>query len=205
MNAASLFIIIAPSGAGKTSLVHALTESLTNMAVSISHTTRAMRPNEVEGENYFFIDQDTFDGMVEAGVFLEHASVFGLSYGTSKAWVESTLAAGIDVILEIDWQGAHQVKKLLPNSVGIFILPPSRQSLSDRLHKRGQDSDEVIERRLREATLEMKHAKDFDYVVINEDFDDALSDLKAIFQARRLQITQWTPIKQAFLETLIHN
>ncbi len=203
MNAASLYIIIAPSGAGKTSLVHALVASQSNVAVSISYTTRPMRPGEVDGENYFFVNQATFDEMVDANVFLEHASVFGLSYGTSKAWVEETLAAGVDVILEIDWQGAQQVKKLLPSSVGIFILPPSRQSLSDRLHKRGQDAPEVIERRLREATLEMQHAKDFDYVVINEDFEMALSDLKAIFQARPLQTSQWTDKKQVFLEGLL--
>ena len=204
MNAASLFIIIAPSGAGKTSLVQALVENVSNIAVSVSHTTRPMRPNEIDGENYFFISQPEFDRMVDDNVFLEHATVFGLSYGTSRDWVEKTLDAGIDVILEIDWQGAKQVKALFPNSVGIFILPPSRESLSERLHKRGQDAPDVIERRLKEATQEMQHAKDFDYTVINEDFATALSDLRAIFQARRLQVSQWTPIKEAFWQTLLH-
>ncbi|WP_349570878.1 guanylate kinase [Azotobacter salinestris] len=182
----TLYIISAPSGAGKTSLVKALIDALPQVRVSVSHTTRNMRPGEVEGVNYHFVDRPTFLGMLERGEFLEHAEVFGNLYGTSQLWLEQTLAEGYDLILEIDWQGAQQVRKLLPQAQSIFILPPSQEALRHRLTNRGQDSDEIIERRMREAVSEMSHYVEYDYLVINDNFAHALEDLKSIFRARQL-------------------
>ena len=182
----TLYIISAPSGAGKTSLVKALIDALPQVRVSVSHTTRGMRPGEVEGVNYHFVERPTFLGMLERGEFLEYAEVFGNLYGTSQVWVEQTLAAGSDLILEIDWQGAQQVRRLLPQAQSIFILPPSQEALRQRLTNRGQDSDEIIERRMREAVSEMSHYLEYDYLVINDDFAHALEDLKSIFRARQL-------------------
>lgn len=183
----TLYVFAAPSGAGKTSLVKALVEQLNGIEVSISHTTRAPRPGEVDGVNYHFTDVDAFNAMVQAGAFLEHAQVFDNFYGTAQANIEQRLAAGVDVILEIDWQGARQVRQQFPDSLGVFILPPSRQALEDRLRGRGQDDDDVIARRMRDAVSEMSHFAEFDFVVINDDFDIALQDLKAIITANRLR------------------
>lgn len=183
----SLFIFSAASGAGKTSLVKALLQSISDIGVSVSHTTRAARPGEVDGTDYHFTDVKTFQEMAAQGAFLEHAQVFDNYYGTSQAYVEQSLAQGRDVILEIDWQGAQQVRKLIPGSVGVFILPPSRAELESRLRGRGQDSDEIIERRMRDAVKEMSHYGEYDYLLVNDDFDTALNELRAIVVAQRLR------------------
>ena len=182
----TLYIISAPSGAGKTSLVKALIDSEPQIRVSVSHTTRAMRPGEVEGVNYHFVGREQFLAMIDNSELLEHAEVFGNLYGTSQAWVEQTLHEGFDLILEIDWQGAQQVRRLMPQSKSIFILPPTQEALRHRLTNRGQDSGEIIEHRMREAVSEMSHYVEYDYLLINDDFAHALSDLKAIFRANQL-------------------
>ncbi|MHA6491613.1 guanylate kinase [Pseudomonas borbori] len=182
----TLYIISAPSGAGKTSLVKALIDSEALIRVSVSHTTRAMRPGEIDGVNYHFTTREQFHTMLDNSDFLEHAEVFGNLYGTSQAWVEQTLAEGYDLILEIDWQGAQQVRRLMPQAKSIFILPPTQEALRHRLTNRGQDSSEIIERRMREAVSEMSHYVEYDYLLINDDFAHALSDLKAIFRANQL-------------------
>lgn len=183
----TLYIVSAPSGAGKTSLVKALIDAMPQVRVSVSHTTRAMRPGEAEGVNYHFVEREQFILMLERGEFLEHAEVFGNLYGTSQRCLEQILAEGFDLILEIDWQGAQQVRRLLPQSRSIFILPPSQEALRQRLTNRGQDSDEIIERRMREAVNEMSHYLEYDFLVINDDFAHALEDLKSIFRANQLQ------------------
>lgn len=183
----TLFIVSAPSGAGKTSLVKALIDAQPNIRVSVSHTTRAMRPGEADGVNYHFVDRAEFVRMIEHGDFLEQAEVFGNLYGTSQSTLQQTLDDGYDLILEIDWQGAEQVRKLMPEARSIFILPPTQQALRQRLTNRGQDSDDIIEGRMREAVSEMSHYAEYDYLVINDDFAVALEDLKAIFRANRLQ------------------
>lgn len=183
----TLYIVSAPSGAGKTSLVKALIDAQHDIRVSVSHTTRAMRPSEADGVNYHFVSREAFLGLVEKGDFLEHAEVFGNLYGTSQSTLEQTLQSGIDLILEIDWQGGEQVRRQIPGTRSIFILPPSQQALRQRLTNRGQDSDEIIEGRMREAVTEMQHHVEYDYLVINDDFATALEDLKAIFRANRLQ------------------
>jgi guanylate kinase len=182
----TLYIISAPSGAGKTSLVKALIDSEAQIRVSVSHTTRAMRPGEVEGVNYHFVSREQFHAMLDNTEFLEHAEVFGNLYGTSQEWVKQTLAEGYDLILEIDWQGAQQVRRLMPEAKSIFILPPTQEALRHRLTNRGQDSGEIIERRMREAVSEMSHYVEYDYLLINDDFAHALSDLKSIFRANQL-------------------
>ena len=181
----TLYVISAPSGAGKSSLVKALIESTRGIGVSVSHTTRAMREGERDGQDYHFVDKDTFVKMVEQAAFLEHAQVFDNYYGTAVANIESSLEQGEDVILEIDWQGAEQVRKQMPYAVNIFILPPSVQALEDRLRGRGQDSDEIIARRMRDAKSETSHYSEYDYLVVNDDFDTALRELQGIVQARR--------------------
>ena len=183
----TLYIFAAPSGAGKTSLVKALLDKSDGIEVSVSHTTRAPREGEVDGVNYHFTDIAAFNVMVNEGAFLEHAQVFDNLYGTARANIEDRLAAGVDVILEIDWQGARQVRQQFPDSLGVFILPPSRRALEDRLRGRGQDGDEVIARRMRDAESEMSHYAEFDYLVINDDFETALEELKAIITANRLR------------------
>ncbi|MCW3149438.1 guanylate kinase [Stutzerimonas stutzeri] len=183
----TLYIVSAPSGAGKTSLVKALIDTQPLVRVSVSHTTRAMRPGEVDGVNYHFISREEFIHRLERDEFLEHAEVFGNLYGTSQRWLEETLAEGYDLILEIDWQGAQQVRRLMPQAKSIFILPPTQEALRQRLNNRGQDSDEIIERRMREAVSEMSHYVEYDYLVINDDFAHALIDLQAIFRANQLQ------------------
>ena len=175
-----LFVIAAPSGAGKTSLVRALMERVPALRFSISYTTRPQRPSEVHGRDYFFVPRDEFERMVEAGEFLEHALVFDNYYGTSRRQVEDALAEGRNLILEIDWQGARQVRAAMPEAVGVFILPPSRAELERRLRSRGTDSEQVIRRRLRDAASDMTHWLEFDYVVVNDDFERALADLQAI-------------------------
>lgn len=183
----TLYIVSAPSGAGKTSLVKALVDAQPQVRVSVSHTTRAMRPGEVDGVNYHFVSREEFLARLERNEFLEHAEVFGNLYGTSQRWLEQTLAEGYDLILEIDWQGAQQVRRLMPQAKSIFILPPTQEALRQRLNNRGQDSDEIIEKRMREAVSEMSHYVEYDYLIINDDFASALEDLKAVFRANRLQ------------------
>lgn len=185
----NLYIVSAPSGGGKTSLTRALVPKLAESgiaaAISISYTTREPRPGEQDGVHYHFVDVPEFKRMIAAGEFFEHAEVFGRYYGTGKARTEALLAAGQDVILDIDWQGGRQVKALAPEAVGIFILPPSREELERRLRGRGQDSDEVIAGRMRQAREEMSHYAEYDHLLINEDFDRALGELEAIFVAGR--------------------
>ena len=188
--AGSLFIVSAPSGAGKTSLVKALRQTCPRLAVSVSHTTRAQRPGEEHGRDYFFISRDNFLRMIEAGEFLEHARVFDNYYGTAKSTVEAALARGEDLILEIDWQGARQIRELLPQCQTIFVLPPSREALQDRLSARGQDDAATIARRMADAISEMSHYGEYDYLVINDDFDTALAELRAILEVRRLQTSR---------------
>lgn len=182
----TLFVVSAPSGAGKTSLVRAMLEQDPLLTVSVSHTTRPRRSGETDGVNYHFVDRDRFETMLAGGAFLEHAEVFGNFYGTSAAWVEGTLEQGRDVILEIDWQGAAQIRARLPETVSIFVLPPSLAALEERLRGRGQDEDAVIRRRLAEARAEMAHHVDYDYLVVNDDFETAAADLLAIARAVRL-------------------
>jgi guanylate kinase len=182
-----LFVVCAPSGAGKTSLVAALKSAEPALHVSISHTTRPRRSNEGDGVDYHFVSDEAFLAMIDSDAFLEHARVFDHRYGTARDSVDKFLQAGEDVILEIDWQGASQVRKLRPDCIGIFILPPSRESLAERLKVRAQDSDEVIARRMRDAVAEMSHYPEFDYLVINDDFEAALTDLRGIIRSRRLR------------------
>jgi guanylate kinase len=181
-NQGRLFIFSAASGTGKTSLAKALVEQMPELAFSVSHTTRAPRPGEQHGVHYYFVNQAQFDEMVAAGRFLEHATVFGNSYGTSRAVVENLMRQGKHVILDIDWQGARAIKEKMPEAVSIFILPPSRAALEERLTGRGQDSREVIEKRMRAAVSEMSHYKEFDQLVVNDNFQAALADLKAIIR-----------------------
>lgn len=183
----TLYIFSAPSGTGKTSLVKALLEATPGIVVSVSHTTRKPRPGEQDGVNYHFVDIPTFETMVAQQAFVEHARVFDNYYGTSKAAVEAQLAAGRDVILEIDWQGARQIRAWRTDAVGVFILPPSRQALEARLQGRQTDSAEVIARRMRDAVNEMRHYAEYDYLVVNDDFATALAELQAIIQAQRLR------------------
>ncbi len=188
MTQGTLYIVSAASGTGKTSLLKELLASSENIAVSVSHTTRPKRDGEANAVHYHFVDKATFESKIGGGDFLEHAQVFGNYYGTSQSAVEEQLAKGLDVILEIDWQGAQQVRHLMPKAVGIFIMPPSKGALLSRLQGRGQDSDEVIATRTKEAVQEMSHYNEFDYLVVNDVFETALSDLKAIFAATRLKV-----------------
>ena len=184
----TLFIVSAPSGAGKTSMVRALMERDPDLGFSVSHTTRPPRPGEVDGRDYHFIDVPTFERMVEEGAFLEYAKVFDNYYGTSRAAVEAQLAEGRDVFLDIDWQGARQVRQAWPEAVSIFVLPPSREALEARLRGRGTDSDEVIAGRMARAVDEASHYDEYDYLIVNDDFETAVGDLGAIVRARRLRL-----------------
>ncbi|GDX85734.1 guanylate kinase [Methylococcaceae bacterium] len=186
MNKGNLYIISAPSGAGKTSLVKEVISSLNSLSVSVSHTTRQKREGEIDGKDYFFISVEKFKMMQVDSAFLESAQVFDNFYGTAQKTVEDTLLQGNDVILEIDWQGAQQIRKLLPTSISIFILPPSIETLRQRLEWRGKDNAEIIARRMHDAVTEMRHYSEFDYVVVNEDFGVALNELKSIVIANRL-------------------
>jgi guanylate kinase len=180
MSTGTLFVFSAPSGAGKSSLAKALIEREPTLATSVSHTTRTPRPGEQNGVHYYFVTRDEFKAMVERGEFLEHATVFDNSYGTSQSAVQTLLDQNKNVILDIDWQGARAIRQKMPNVKTVFILPPSREELRHRLQGRGQDSDDVIERRMRDAVSEMQHYGEFDYVVVNDDFEAALADLQAI-------------------------
>jgi guanylate kinase len=186
----SLFLVVAPSGAGKSSLVNALLKNEPTIKLSISFTTRAPRPGEANGREYFFTDVDDFRERRDRGEFLESAEVHGNYYGTSRLLIENDIAAGTDVLLEIDWQGARQVKKRFPHAAGVFILPPSIAALEERLKKRGQDEPHVITRRTLAAGSEIAHAPEFEYVIINENFDTALAELTAIVQATRCRFPQ---------------
>lgn len=200
---ATLYIVAAPSGAGKTSLVKALLERDSQVMVSVSHTTRASREGEIDGKDYNFTRVDDFKQMVEAGLFLEHAQVFDNFYGTSRQWVEQRLAEGTDVILEIDWQGARLVREAFPEAVGIFILPPSRQALEERLRGRGQDSDEIIARRMQDAISETSHYDEFDYLVVNDDFATALGELASVILARRQRTETQKSVHEAMIKDLL--
>lgn len=200
----TLYIISAPSGAGKSSLLRALLETLgTELVVSVSHTTRYPRPGEVDGKDYHFVDGVAFDGMVSRGEFLEHAQVFGNRYGTSRQAVADLLATGVDVTLEIDWQGARLVKELMPATASIFILPPSLEALQQRLQDRGQDDNEVIDRRMREAVSEMSHFDEYDYLVINDVFQEALDELVLIIRSGQLRLAPQCGRHAALLADLL--
>ncbi|PWC10829.1 guanylate kinase [Brenneria roseae subsp. americana] len=188
----TLYIVSAPSGAGKSSLIQALlkTQPLYDTQVSISHTTRDQRPGEKHGEHYFFVSVDEFKRMIQEKEFLEYAEVFGNYYGTSRLAIEQILATGVDVFLDIDWQGAQQIRSQMPQSRSIFILPPSKEELARRLRGRGQDSEEIIARRMAQAVAEMTHYSEYDYLIVNDDFDLALLDLKTIIRAERLLLSR---------------
>ena len=186
----NLFVVVAPSGAGKTSLVGKLLGREPNIHLSISSTTRAPREGEMDGRDYRFVTREAFEAMIAAGDFLEHANVYGNYYGTSKRWIEKELAGDHDVLLEIDWQGARQLRTLFPHMVGIFILPPSLAELRRRLEGRGKDAPEAIDRRMASAREEISHVLEFEYIIVNESFDSALMDLIAVVRAARVSRAQ---------------
>ena len=186
MTNGTLYVISAASGAGKTSLVNAVLDQVDELVVSVSHTTRAPREGEVDGVNYHFVDKATFETMVEASEFFEHATVFGNMYGTSQQHLQQQLEKGVDVILEIDWQGARQIRQLMPDCRSIYIVPPSTAALRERLDARGQDDEAIIDKRMREAISEMSHYVEFDYLIINDDFDEAKDNLAAIIKGNRM-------------------
>lgn len=198
-----LYVVSAPSGAGKTSLVKALVKSTVGFATSISYTTRAKRAGEQEGLDYYFRSAEEFASMLDNSAFLEHANVFGNYYGTSKSQITSYLAQGLDVILEIDWQGAVQVRKQVPNCISIFVLPPSRQCLQERLENRGQDDATIIAKRMSQAVDEMSHYAEFDYLVVNDEFDVALSQLQTIVNSQRLILPRQAQQLQHLIEELL--
>ncbi|MFT4020853.1 MAG: guanylate kinase [Acinetobacter sp.] len=198
-----LFVVSAASGTGKTSLVKALLERVTNLHVSVSHTTRGQRPGELDGVHYHFTSKDHFLSQVDTGGFIEFAEVFGNYYGTSQTTVQQQLAKGHDVLLEIDWQGAQQVRKIFPDSIQIFILPPSQFDLRQRLSNRGTDAVDIIEHRLSCAVADMQQYKNFDYVIINDDFNKALHDLESVVSANRLKTTQQAQRHQSLIEKLL--
>ena len=201
--AGTAFIVAAPSGAGKTSLVRALLDAVPDLELSTSHTTRSPRPGEVDGKDYHFVTKETFQSLIGESAFLEHAQVFDNFYGTSQRWVESELEAGRDVILEIDWQGAQQIRQQMPDSVSVFILPPSLEALEERLRNRGQDSDEIIARRMRDARNEISHYNEYDYLIINDNFANTLEELRAIIIARRHRLDAQASRHQDVLSNLL--
>lgn len=188
MTKGNLIIVTAPSGAGKTSLVKSLVDGGSDLCVSVSHTTRPARPGESDGINYHFVSKEHFMDMLGQGAFFESAEVYGSHYGTSQVWVKEQLEAGKDVILEIDWQGAQQVRNLNPDACSIFILPPSLKSLRQRLESRGQDDIDTIDRRMRQAVSDITHVAEANYIVVNDDFDTALEDMRAIVRSWRLTV-----------------
>jgi guanylate kinase len=202
MRKANLFVIFAPSGAGKTSLVKALVSSTNDIQVSVSHTTREQRPGEIDGVDYHFVKSEAFNKLSQSGDFLEQATVFSNAYGTSQTWVEQALNNGTDVILEIDWQGAQQVRKLMP-CIGICILPPSIQTLRSRLNARGQDPESVIDARMQAALDEISHYNEADFIIINDDFDTAQRELKSVVIASRKRTDLQTIRQQKLLEELL--
>ena len=199
----NLYIVSAASGAGKTSLVKALVDTTEGIVVAVSSTTRPRRPGETDGVHYRFLTIEQFQTQLDQGGFLEHAEVFDNHYGTSRSWVKERLEEGLDVVLEIDWQGARQVREQHPEAISIFVLPPSRRELERRLRGRGQDSEEVIARRMRDAVAEMSHYEEFDYVVVNDDFDKALNELRCILRAQRLRRSVQVAGKQALIAELL--
>ncbi|OKP03582.1 guanylate kinase [Xenorhabdus eapokensis] len=205
MNQGTLYIVSAPSGAGKSSLIQALlkTQPMYDTQVSVSHTTRQTRPGENHGEHYFFVTVDEFQNMINHDEFLEYACVFGNYYGTSRKVIEDTLASGVDVFLDIDWQGAQQIRQKMPTARSIFILPPSKEELLRRLRGRGQDSEEVIAKRMAQAIAEMEHYNEYDYVIINDDFNTALADLQSIIRSERLRLDRQTQRHDALISKLL--
>jgi len=199
----TLYIVSAPSGTGKTSLVNALVRDTNHLKLSISHTTRKPRPKEIDGYNYHFISENKFKQMELAGVFMESANVFNNYYGTSQDAVQKMLDEGHDVVLEIDWQGAEQIKSRFPQAISIFILPPSIEALRDRLELRGQDSVEVIDNRMTKAIAELKHYHKADFLVVNDDFEEALKSLKSIVKANRMSTAKQRVINQRLISRLI--
>ncbi|AYA41845.1 guanylate kinase [Xenorhabdus nematophila] len=205
MNQGTLYIVSAPSGAGKSSLIQALlkTQPLYDTQVSVSHTTRQARPGENHGEHYFFVTVDEFQNMISHDEFLEHACVFGNYYGTSRKVIEDTLTSGVDVFLDIDWQGAQQIRQKMPAARSIFILPPSQEELLRRLRGRGQDSEDIIAKRMTQAVAEMVHYNEYDYVIINDDFNAALADLQSIIRSERLRLDRQTQRHDALISKLL--
>jgi guanylate kinase len=203
MNKGTLYIISAPSGAGKTTLVKKLIAKTSDLIVSVSHTTRQSREGEIHGKDYFFVDVETFQTMQHENAFLECAQVFDNFYGTAQQTVEDNLAQGKDVLLEIDWQGAQQVRHLLPECVSIFILPPSIETLRQRLDARGKDDVEIINRRMKDAVTEMSHYPEFDYLIVNDDFSEALKALKSIILTNRLKQSRQSQNLKTLLSNLL--
>ena len=201
----TLYIVSAPSGAGKSSLIQAFIKKPQPLydTSSVSHTTRQPRPGEVHGEHYFFVNHDEFKEMISRDAFLEHAEVFGNYYGTSREAIEQVLATGVDVFLDIDWQGAQQIRQKMPHARSIFILPPSKIELDRRLRGRGQDSEEVIAKRMAQAVAEMSHYAEYDYLIVNDDFDTALTDLKTIIRAERLRMSRQKQRHDALISKLL--
>ncbi|OFI35697.1 guanylate kinase [Alteromonas lipolytica] len=204
----NLFILAAPSGAGKSSLIKALLSKAPDVnvnpkQVSVSHTTRAPRPGEVDGEHYHFVSREQFEVLIAQQAFFEYAEVFGNYYGTSRITIENTLHQGIDVFLDIDWQGARQVKALMPDTCSIFILPPSTETLRERLVKRGQDEQSVIDKRMAEAVAEMSHYGEFDYVLVNDEFSETLQELSSIVEAQRLRTAKQQLRHQPLIDSLL--
>lgn len=202
-NAGTLFIVSAPSGAGKTSLLRDLLALDPQISLSVSHTTRAMRPGEEDGVHYHFVEVAAFERLVEQGVFIEHAQVFDNYYGTSAQAVSEQLASGQDVVVEIDWQGARQVRKRFPEAVSIFVIPPTIEALRERLGARGQDSEEIIQRRMRDARSELSHYPEYDYLVVNDRFDVALQQLSSIFVAERMRTTRQADCHREALSAML--
>lgn len=202
-NTGTLYIVAAPSGGGKTSLVKAVVEGMTDIAISVSHTTRSKRPGEVDGVDYFFIEPDEFQHMVDEHAFVEHATVFENFYGTSKSQIEDRLRRGVDVLLDIDWQGAEQIKRIFPDTVGIFIVPPSLDALKQRLQGRKQDNEQVILARMQRAQAELSHYAEFDYLIVNDDFYCAVSELKSIVIAHRLRMVRQIEEQRKLLSFLL--
>ena len=200
---AQLFILSAPSGAGKTSMVREACSRVDNLVVSVSHTTRGKRPKDRDGEDYHFVDEPTFHDMISQAAFLEHAQVFGNYYGTAQKSVEDLLKGGKDVLLEIDWQGADQVRRLMPEACGIFIVPPSREILESRLRGRASDSEEVIERRIADAVSDMRHFSNYDYLIINDDFEKAVSELCAVVISRRVAVNRQADERSDIISALL--
>ncbi len=200
---AQLFILSAPSGAGKTSMVREACARVSDLVVSVSHTTRPKRPKDTDGVDYHFVDEPIFHKMIAAADFLEHAKVFDNFYGTSHQAVEATLKSGKDVLLEIDWQGADQVRRIMPDACGIYIVPPSRDVLEQRLRGRASDSDAVIERRIAEAVTDMRHFSNYDYLIINDDFEQAVTELCAVVLAKRLEVNRQSTERSELISDLL--